>query len=161
MGHSVFVYGTLMKGLGNHRLLERSRFAGEVWTAPQFTMVSLGGFPGLLAGGLTQIRGEVYEVDDEVLAALDRLEGHPTFYRRQSIMLEDGLLAQAYVLENSDLYRHNLSVPSGDWREYPAVTWSSDDDEDDDEDRCDNCCWPAHRCTCPWPVDKKGMGYED
>ncbi len=61
-------------------------------------MVSLGAYPGIIAGGSTAIVGEVYEVDEATLAELDRLEGHPEFYRRTEIALADGARVEAYVL---------------------------------------------------------------
>ena len=63
--YRVFVYGTLLSGFGNHaRLLAgRSKMIGEAQTYAEYTMVSLGGFPGVIEGGDTSIQGEVYEVD--------------------------------------------------------------------------------------------------
>ena len=94
--HLCFVYGSLMKGESNHRLLRRARFAGAAHTRCSFTLVDLGAFPGLIAGGTSAVRGETYAVGDATLASLDRLESHPTFYRRQEIALSDGTRVQAY-----------------------------------------------------------------
>lgn len=110
----VFVYGSLMAGGGNHRYL--ASYAGAAArTRAEWTMVSLGGFPGIMRGGATAIVGEVYDVSGETVQALDRLEGHPGFYRRTKIALEDGSAVSAYVLP--DGYRHEGEVLSGSWRE--------------------------------------------
>lgn len=125
MNTRIFVYGTLLHGEPNHGLLARARLVGPTWTAPLYRFVSLGGFPALLHGGKTSIAGEVYEVDEETLARLDRLEGHPRFYRRETIDLHDddgsGDVAgrvEAYVLQeeprNADVIQH------GKWRTYRA-----------------------------------------
>lgn len=85
----LFVYGTLKKGFGNHRLLEGAKFLGED-TIPG-GMISLGGFPGWLGEGEGYTKGEVYEIDEEHLHATDRLEGYDirspdnSFYIRRSI----------------------------------------------------------------------------
>lgn len=121
--HRVFVYGSLMRGFGNHVLLQDQTFIGNA-TVAEFALHSLGGFPAAVPddGNAGDIRGEVYEVDDAALARLDRLEGHPTFYERQDVEvwsenLNGYLPAQMYV------YQHHVDapVPNGDWREYNAT----------------------------------------
>jgi gamma-glutamylaminecyclotransferase len=112
----VFVYGSLMSGQGNHRLLASARFVRAAHTEAAFTLVSLGAFPAMIAGGATSVRGELYEVDDATLAALDQLEGHPRFYRRELVSLRDDDRAFAYVLASGSDRRHDV-IDSGDWRE--------------------------------------------
>src|SRR5262249_46638083 len=92
----VLVYGSLLRGEGNHHVLARARFVRAATTSAAFELYDLGYFPGLVAGGVTAVKGEVYDVDPETLERLDRLEGHPSFYRRRPIALEDGTLVQAY-----------------------------------------------------------------
>lgn len=84
--NKVLVYGTLKKGFGNHRLIERAygilQYKGVVRLP--FKMVSLGGFPALIpTTEVHEIECEIYEVDDECFASLDRLEGYPNFYERE------------------------------------------------------------------------------
>lgn len=91
-GFKVFVYGTLKKGFRNHDVLGESKFLGEAETAPAYRMHKHHSypFPCLFhddAG--VSIKGEVYEINDRTLAQLDRLEGHPHMYRRESIQLAD------------------------------------------------------------------------
>jgi gamma-glutamylaminecyclotransferase len=114
-GTRVFVYGTLLAGERNHHLLEGARLVGEARTQPAFTLYDFGGFPGMVAGGNHVVPGEVYEVDEPALAAMDRLEGHPTFYQRTSIRVEDGTTVQAYLLR-PDQVSHQPIIPSGSWR---------------------------------------------
>lgn len=122
-GALVFVYGTLMRGEGNHRLLagEGACYLGPCETEPAFTMYHLGGFPAVAPEGDTPIRGELYLVAPEVLAALDRLEGHPGFYTRTTIRLAGGSEVQGYVMPTERLadrwWREPRVIPSGDWRE--------------------------------------------
>jgi len=108
----VFVYGTLRRGFGNHRLLAGARFLGEARTARAYRMVSLGGCPGMLAG-TSRVVGEVYEVDDETLLRLDRLEGHPYMYRREPVRLHGFAKVEAYIYQRDSA--RLPEVASGDW----------------------------------------------
>lgn len=112
----VFTYGTLMRGCGNHGLLTDARLVGTAITQAVFTMLHLGGFPAIVAGGSTAIVGEVYEVTAEQLEQLDRLEGHPTFYRRTRVTLQDGTRASAYILQRETSWSQG-EIESGDWRQ--------------------------------------------
>ena len=99
MGHPVFVYGSLMRGLGNHEVLGPSVGDGTAGTlmAVDLEMVSLGAFPALVqrarahadANNAPKICGELYEVSDDTLRDLDMLEGHPRFYRRRLLPVYD------------------------------------------------------------------------
>jgi len=100
--HLLFVYGTLQKGHGNNRVLigdngKQATLLGSATTMPKFYMAG-GGFPrvGKSVLGefpasverqdhLGQVKGEVWSISDVALKACDRLEGHPTFYRREVI----------------------------------------------------------------------------
>lgn len=114
----VFVYGTLLEGEGNHRLLERSSLVGPARTRAEFTFHDLGGCPGLVHAAdidpAQRVVGELYEVDAGTLADLDRLEGHPSFYQRTEIELEDGSIVSTYVLPPR--FRERPVIASGSWR---------------------------------------------
>lgn len=118
--HLIFVYGTLRAGYGNFRyyLEGNADRLEDGLTLPEYTMLNMGMYPGVVEGGDTPIIGEVYSVEDFVLAQLDRLEGHPTFYRRTPIVLQDGRNVQMYVLDRtwqaSADARH--VIKSGDWK---------------------------------------------
>ena len=123
--HKVFVYGSLLSGLGNHVLLRDSKLVGNAITPPEFVMVDLGSFPGVLhviEGGSTVI-GEVYEVDDTTMTRLDRLEGynenHPSdgLYNRMEIPTEFG---DAFIYTFNNRFGRSVINPieNGDWRTY-------------------------------------------
>lgn len=112
----IFVYGTLRKGLNRFTVLEDSEFVGYYLTKPIYTMVSLTAFPGLLEDGEDAIKGEVYRVSDDVIyKTLDRIEGHPSFYERKPIELEEDIgFVEAYFLPREE-YGKMPVVVSGDW----------------------------------------------
>lgn len=113
------VYGTLRRGFGNysrHLDNEFSTYLGTERTQPEFTMVSLGGFPGVIPDGKESVTIEVFEVNSpRVEKGLDYLEGYPSFYGKMKIDTKWGE-ANMYILDNSYLTRSK--VPSGDWAEH-------------------------------------------
>ena len=112
----VFVDGTLRAGEPTHYLLDHHAIVRRALTEPAFELVSLGAFPAMVAGGATPVVGEVYDVDAVTLAALDRIEGHPRFYERRTVRLEDGDEVAAYVLPIEQAHGRPR-IPSGDWME--------------------------------------------
>lgn len=115
----VCVYGTLRRNQGNHRRLADSKFLGEFKTDPNFTMFSMGGFPGIFLNGKNSIICEVFEVaDDRTMQSLDSLEGYPDFYNRTQI---DTPWGKAWVYHIEESNRHGYNYPiieSGDWINY-------------------------------------------
>ncbi|NVJ28594.1 gamma-glutamylcyclotransferase [Myxococcus sp. AM011] len=111
----VFVYGTLLSGEPNHRLLCGARLVGLARTLPRFTLYDYGPFPALASRGKHAVEGEMYEVDALMLAALDRLEGHPRFYQRTSIALDGAGRVEAYLFPKGRLAGRPI-IESGCWR---------------------------------------------
>lgn len=96
--HLIFVYGTLKRGWGNNVIIRNQEFIGKATTAdPAYQMYTLGGFPGVVLGD-KHITGEVWLVDDEAFQRCDRLEGNPTFYKRERIPVSvNDKLFQAWI----------------------------------------------------------------
>jgi gamma-glutamylcyclotransferase (GGCT)/AIG2-like uncharacterized protein YtfP len=111
----LFVYGTLKRDQRNHGLMREARFLSEAVTAPEYTLLDLGPFPGMIPGGTTAVRGELYEVGPELLARLDRHEGVPRFYSREEILLECGTYVESYLLVDSDRCLKGVIVSRGCW----------------------------------------------
>lgn len=124
-GIRVFVYGTLKEGHYNHILLSEgkgTRFLGRCYIEGSYRMVDMGSFPGVLqvtpdALDPCRIYGEVYRVDEETLYALDMLEGHPSFYRREKVETP-WKKAWMYFLP-SNYERTKTVVDTGVWRPSP------------------------------------------
>ena len=76
MQNLLFVYGTLRQNYGNHGFLKNAHFLGEAKTQDKFVMHCRGSIPFVSESqAISHIVGEVYEVDDNNLAAIDQLEG--------------------------------------------------------------------------------------
>jgi len=111
----IFVYGSLQRGEGNHRMMKGARFVDRVRTAPAFDLFDLGAFPAMATNGSTAIAGELYEVDADLLRSLDLFEGCPRLYQREAIVLADGTSAEAYVMLRRRLGRAR-QIAAGCWR---------------------------------------------
>ena len=126
----VAVYGSLRKKQSNYEYhLSNSTYKGTFTTEPEYTMYSLSYYPALKLNGNHSIVMEVYEVDEETLKNLNRLEGYcpgekSTFYDRIEIDTPWGK-AFTYIYVN-ELSKDSI-VESGDWVAYKneQKSWSS------------------------------------
>lgn len=85
-GPKVFVYGTLKKGHGNHRLLRHAEFLGRAYVEGPWKLTNLGAFPAVVHSDVpARVFGEVFLINTEILSSLDMLEGYPHFYTRTKI----------------------------------------------------------------------------
>jgi gamma-glutamylcyclotransferase (GGCT)/AIG2-like uncharacterized protein YtfP len=81
--NEIFVYGTLKRDHYNNDLLGDSQLLGNYETLPQWGLISLGSFPGMVPSNKA-VKGEVYLVDEDTMERLDLLEGvaHGLYSRR-------------------------------------------------------------------------------
>jgi gamma-glutamylcyclotransferase (GGCT)/AIG2-like uncharacterized protein YtfP len=116
----VFVYGSLRRGEANHPQMAGCRWVGEAELSG-LDLYDLGPFPMAVpaddAG--SRLQGELYAVDAEQLARLDRFEGVPRLYERQRHRLSDGRAVWVYVGRLRQV-RHVQRLPSGRWRGTPS-----------------------------------------
>ncbi|TGN41187.1 gamma-glutamylcyclotransferase family protein [Marinobacter confluentis] len=75
MTQRVAVYGTLKQGQSNHHILADSPLVGRC-QLKQITLYDIGPYPGAKLRSSGGIDIEVYDVTDEIFAALDELEGY-------------------------------------------------------------------------------------
>jgi len=111
MHHILFVYGTLKQGHPRDSALSGQKYLGVARTVDSFAMFDLGGYPGLvyatpdLAAGV-KIWGEIYEVSEECLLKLDKIEGvEIELYGRKEIELDHVNLCHLPLYNNTF---HNL-----------------------------------------------------
>lgn len=124
---NLFVYGTLMRGYPNHRVMPPESIFLDKATLPGFSLVAIGGkaYPGLVPNDEAMVKGEAWMVPD--FKRTDGLEGYDpknpkySHYLRESvkIKLEDSgeeVWAETYVYNRGSEGLPN--VPNGDWRAY-------------------------------------------
>jgi gamma-glutamylcyclotransferase (GGCT)/AIG2-like uncharacterized protein YtfP len=124
----LFVYGTLMKGLGEDwqdkvgaRLIGHGRISAKLY--------DLGDYPGAVTSedARRHVEGEVYQLDDPDLATkiLDQHEeffppdiGKSLFVRKElPVAMRDGTQKRAWVYLYNRPVNETDSIPSGNYRE--------------------------------------------
>ena len=119
----VAVYGTLRKGESRNGVLSKSKFLGEGILPYYLPMFDLGPYPAVvqIVGFNTkskQTKVEVYEIDEDTLTILDRIEGHPNFYKRKLVKIKRHGRCWVYVLNDK---HDGVLIEGGDWCEYRAA----------------------------------------
>lgn len=125
----VFVYGTLRRGGDNDitRLAPAPHFMGPA--VVRGTLYHLGGYPGMVLGGVNQVVGEVYAITPALERQLDEIEGicpRPTgeyIKREVLVQLQCGPPSDAasrplrcFVYEvNPRCVVGKRTISSGDW----------------------------------------------
>lgn len=114
----VFTYGSLMRGFRNHTVMQRAngQFIKEAVIDGLQLRAYCQGFPCAVQLKGYAVSGEVYEVDDVGLMALDRLESEGSFYHRIKATTEEGDQVDVYILKPDDALGE--VIPSGSWRTY-------------------------------------------
>lgn len=98
----VFVYGTLRSNASNGHRMAGGRLIGKASFPGRLFRVSW--YPAVIAGEDGCVQGEVFEVNQALLASLDAFEGLPVGslegdeYRREKVKvtLEDGRVLEAW-----------------------------------------------------------------
>lgn len=106
--HLVFVYGTLKSGHTRQSAMREERYIGIAKTMPKYGMYQYGSYPAMVDSeldGVTigrAIYGELYEVSDAGMMALDEIEGtgHGLF-ERKPVELDTVTLTQLPVEEKT------------------------------------------------------------
>ena len=115
MTQRLFVYGSLMRGCQHHDRMVTAVFIRAAATSPGYRLVAAGEYPALVRGGRGRVSGELFEVDDHLIRALDEFEDVPELYQRSSVGIDDGSVAVAYVMQPSQV-SGLAEIEGGRWR---------------------------------------------
>ena len=117
--HNIFIYGTLKRGYPNHNsYLDKENYLGSYRTVECYPLVIANKWfaPVMLhePGQGKQVLGELYQVDDDKLAELDRLErtDHSKGYQRISIEIRNianDELTYAFTYMKERIHVDNIS----------------------------------------------------
>jgi|688.fasta_scaffold800160_2 gamma-glutamylcyclotransferase (GGCT)/AIG2-like uncharacterized protein YtfP len=139
MTEYIFVYGSLRKDLINHEIMIRigAKFIDNFQTVDAYYMIGLKSkaYPYVIKENIGYnlipgpIYGEVYEISEEGLYHLDKLEGHPTNYIRQQIRVCNDkyeMNAFIYIVENEEMIKEIknnfnkrfISVHGNNWKNF-------------------------------------------
>ncbi len=87
---TLFVYGTLQRGQANHGYLAGQTFLGTARTLPRYRLYDAGAHPCLVRDDEEgqAVLGELWQIEDRLLPALDQLEEAPHLFERARIAVE-------------------------------------------------------------------------
>lgn len=122
----LFVYGTLMRGLPLHHLLDgRCQFVGRGTVKGR--LLDLGRYPGAVPDEAGTVHGEIYRLfAPSLLATLDQEEEYRpeaperSLYLRRpaAVRLADGREARAWIYWYQGPRDRARPIPSGDYRQH-------------------------------------------
>lgn len=143
----VFVYGSLLKGLGNHGLLASASYAKflkeDTVRAKLYTSHWAWPFMVFSQSNKDRLKGEVYEVDYATFRRLDGLEGYRPgrtdgLFTRKTAITASG--DKVWIYEGGHSLRSSRAdhIEDGDWKKaylerQPGKSWFDDDDDDEEE----------------------------
>lgn len=135
MNYNLFAYGTLRKDEPNNQIIvNHSTYVETCQTTDEFIIFTQNykAFPyivrpsvwPLMAQHACKITGDLFTINDTGLRRCDKLEGHPTWYKRELITLNTNSgpkEAYAYILTKERLDKmlsseHDYIVFEGDWK---------------------------------------------
>ena len=119
---TLFVNGTLMRGLALHANLEGAEFLGAFRTEPRYRLYSIGDVhPGMFeveSGGVS-VAGELYRLPDDVWARVEA--GEPPNLYKGPVRLEDGRTVDGILYPRALAEGRQRDISEfGDWRAYAA-----------------------------------------
>lgn len=123
--NKVFVYGTLRQNESNHHYLEKEKLlASQCWVKGELYDTGYG-YPALVNRSDSRVYGELYQIGDKKLEAIDLLEeyygeGQDNDYERMTKTVytdkgEERALVYYFPFSKVDL---NLKISSGDWKNH-------------------------------------------
>jgi gamma-glutamylcyclotransferase (GGCT)/AIG2-like uncharacterized protein YtfP len=115
--NTYFAHGLFRKGRTNHKLLSACVCLGEGATEQAYVLFIMNRKPCLGKREVSPIKGEVYLVPDEVLALIDRMEGHPRINKRElvKVKLTDGSTVEAWAYFHMQPLHNETLIDSGDY----------------------------------------------
>lgn len=123
MSHIIWVYGTLKKWFWNHWYMKNSKFIWEdsikcywitwIWF-PKASFVD-----NYWNSNSIDLNIELYEVSDEDLIDIDRLEWHPNFYTRFNTKTNSWKTIEIYTIDVRNIDLKYLNKCSETW----IFTW--------------------------------------
>lgn len=121
----VFVYGTLLKGMVRANVLSTARLLDHGFI--QASLHDLGDYPSISSSNDSQVFGEIYEIDAEILSILDKIEGFSPKNVQQSLYIRRQVVVKGITMNgnhdawtyffNGDLSNKKM-ITSGDYRRY-------------------------------------------
>ena len=127
----LFTYGTMRKFAYNHGRIARGTYIGQAETCEPFAMVGrktprqipyVGRVPSDddLHGTEVHIKGDLVLLTPELLYRVDKAEGHPHYYERETchVRTEEGVLMEAHIYLFAVHQEWGELIESGDFEQW-------------------------------------------
>jgi len=122
MAKTLFVNGTLMRGLALHGNLDGAEFLGEFRTRRLYRIHSINDVhPGMykVEEGGVSVAGEMYRMSDETWARVEA--GEPPHLYCGPVELDDGRVVDGILYPRERITAEHRDISAfGDWRAYMA-----------------------------------------
>lgn len=118
---TLFVNGTLMRGLQLHDNLKNAEFLGEFKTLPKYRLHTINDVhPGMyeVEEGGVAVSGELYRMSEEVWRQVEA--GEPPYLYCGDVYLEDGRIVDGILYPREEAIKYPDISAYGDWRIYMA-----------------------------------------
>lgn len=120
---SVFVYGTLKRGRSNHYIIAQDASAKCLFDDAFISgeMYDMGRYPAVVLSNKNLVFGELWYVDHATLLRMDKLEGHPNYYRRMLVPIlgaernPAGYVAWVYTMRKDQFHDRLEPMRVGNW----------------------------------------------
>ena len=99
--HTIFVYGTLMRGERSHKILAKEMYGGTA-ILDGYEIYDCFQYPGVMEKENRKVFGEVYFVREQTLEMIDFYENEGVLFRRKKVMLSGKLKGDVYVYYDCD-----------------------------------------------------------
>lgn len=99
--HTIFVYGTLMRGEKSHKILAKEMYGGTA-ILDGYEIYDCFQYPGVMEKENRKVFGEVYFVREQTLEMIDFYENEGVLFRRKKVMLSGKLKGDVYVYYDCD-----------------------------------------------------------
>ena len=115
----VFVYGTLRKGASKHFRLGEAPFVKSAWILGRLYRVDW--YPGMVLDEEgVPVRGEVYEIERELLRELDIFEGNEYERLKAKVHVQGGGDLKVWLYEYCGEVGSYLELLPADWTQYES-----------------------------------------
>ena len=116
---TLFVNGTLMKGLKLHPNLDGAEFLGAFKTLPRYRLYTINDVhPGMyeVEKNGVAVSGELYRMSDETWQRVEA--GEPPHLYCGPVHLEDGRVVDGILYPQEEAVKYTDISEFGDWRKY-------------------------------------------
>lgn len=120
----IFVYGTLMKGMNNHKYLKDNEYIDDAYLY-NYGLLELGYFPGAVKAKNYKVCGELYRITDEEKININNLEGSLYDFKHSFFDVKGKTYYAGFYEYITDWKEYELRKPYGKWNTKPLTDISN------------------------------------